>query len=365
MAELLGPPERLSRFKFLVQRLTILILYQKKGALRMPYQYNRLNMNEREEISLGLAQGKSRRDIASMLQRSPATVSREIRRNNYIYGGYQYRAAIADSRARRRSHTRCKKRKLDTNELLRQFVFEHLDKRWTPEQIAKRLKKLYPMDMTMRISHESIYSYLYLWPRGELRKIVLKCLRRAHKYRREYGKARNRHRAIQDFISIEERPKEVVDRVIPGHWEGDLIMGHNNASALGVLVERTTRMIFLVRLKDKDAQTVRIAFARKFKHLPDGLKRSLTYDNGQEMAEHKLFTKNTRIQVYFAHPHSPWERGTSENTNDILRQFFPKGINFNKVSLREINKVQNLVNDRPRKILDFSTPHEVFVKLLH
>ncbi|MDP2929060.1 MAG: IS30 family transposase [Candidatus Omnitrophota bacterium] len=328
-------------------------------------KFYQLTMNEREEISLGLAQGRSRRDIAAIIGRSPATVSREIRRNNYVYGGYQYRAAIAHSRARRRTHRSRKKRKLDTNEQLRQFVFEHLNKRWTPEQIAKRLKKLYPMDITMHISHESIYSHLYLWPRGELRKIVLKCLRRRHKYRREYGKSLNKHRAIQDFISIEERPKEVADRIIPGHWEGDLIMGHNNASALGVLVERTTRMIFLVRLNNKDAQTVRIAFARKFKHLPEGLKRSLTYDNGQEMAEHKLFTKNTRIQVYFAHPHSPWERGTSENTNDILRQFFPKGINFNKVSLRQINKVQNLVNDRPRKILDFSTPHEVFVKLLH
>jgi IS30 family transposase len=267
--------------------------------------------------------------------------------------------------AARKAHTPRKKRKLDTNERLRQFVFEHLNKRWTPEQIAKRLRKLYPLDVTMQISHESIYSYLYLWPRGELRKIVLKCLRRKHKYRRVYGKVHKRRHAIQDFISIEERPKEVADRIIPGHWEGDLIMGHNNASALGVLVERTTRMIFLVRLKDKDAQTVRIAFARKFKHLPPGLKRSLTYDNGQEMAEHKLFTKNTRIQVYFAHPHSPWERGTSENTNDILRQFFPKGINFNRVSRNQINHVQNLVNDRPRKILDFSTPHEAFVKLLH
>lgn len=331
----------------------------------MHHQYHRLTMNEREEISLGLAQGKSRRDIAAMLQRSPATVSREIRRNNYIYGGYQYRAAIAHSRACRRSRRPRKQRKLDTNERLRQFVFEHLDKRWTPEQIAKRLKVLYPTDNTMYISHESIYSYLYLWPRGELRKIVLKCLRRRHKYRRVYAKGRPNNQAIQNFISIEERPKEVANRIVPGHWEGDLLMGHNNASALGVLVERTTRMIFLARLKNKDAQTVRIAFARKFKHLPSGLKRSLTYDNGQEMAQHKLFTKNTRIQVYFAHPHSPWERGTSENTNDILRQFFPKGINFDKVSLRQINKVQNLVNDRPRKILDFSTPHEVFVKLLH
>jgi len=326
-------------------------------------KYRHLTMNEREEISLGLAQGKSHRDIASMLNRSPATISRELVRNNRY--GYHYRASRAQGRTDYRARLRRKKRKLDTNERLRQFVFERLNRRWTPEQIAKRLKVLYPMDRTMQISHESIYSYLYLWPRGELRKIILKCLRRKHKYRRKYGKVRNHHRAIQDFISIEERPKEVADRIIPGHWEGDLLMGHNNASALGVLVERTTRMIFLARLKDKDAQTVRMAFARKFRHLPGALKRSLTYDNGQEMAEHKLFTKNTHIQVYFAHPHSPWERGTSENTNDILRQFFPKGINFNRVSSSEINKVQNLVNDRPRKTLGFLTPHEVFVKLLH
>lgn len=322
-------------------------------------------MNEREDISLGLAQGKSRRDIAAMLQRSPATVSREIRRNNYIYGSYQYRASIAHARACRRSHTNHKKRKLDTNERLRRFVLEQLNERWSPEQIAKRLKMLYPTDATMRISHESIYSYLYVWPRGELRKIVLKCLRRRHKYRREYGKTRNKHRAIQDFISIEERPQEVADRIVPGHWEGDLVMGRKNASALGALVERTTRMTFLVRLVNKDALSVRTAFSRKFKHLPDGLKRSLTYDNGQEMAEHKLFTKNTRIQVYFAHPHSPWERGTSENTNDLIRQFFPQGTNFNTISRAQINKVQNMLNDRPRKVLGFYTPHEAFVKLLH
>ncbi len=326
-------------------------------------QYKRLSMNEREEISLGLAQGHSRRDIAVKLGRSPSTISREIPRNNY----YQchYRATRAQGMAKRRARLPRKKRKLDTNELLRQFVFDHLNLLWSPEQIVKRLKVLYPLDMTMRISTESIYSYLYVWPRGELRKIVLKCLRRRHKYRRVYAKGRPNNQSIQDFISIEERPKEVADRIIPGYWEGDLIMGHNNASGLGTLVERTTRMTFLVRLKNKDARSARIAFARKFKHLPEGLKRSLTYDNGSEMAEHKLFTKNTDIQVYFAHPHSPWERGTNENTNDLIRQFFPKGTNFDNVSLRQINRAQNMLNDRPRKVLGFLTPHEVFVKLLH
>lgn len=326
-------------------------------------KYHHLTMNEREEISLGLAQDKSCRDIAAMLGRDPTTIFREIIRNNRY--GYHYRAARAHGRADFRARLCRRKRKLDTNERLRQFVFEHLDKRWTPEQIAKTLKMLYPLDMDMRISHETIYQYLYVWPCGSLRKVVLKCLRRRHKYRRVRSKGRPKTEAIQDFISIEQRPKEVADRIIPGDWEGDLLMGRGNASAMGVLVERTTRMIFLVRLKNKDAMTVRIAFARKFKHLPPGLKRSLTYDNGQEMAQHKLFTKNTRIQVYFAHPHSPWERGTCENTNDILRQFFPKGIDFNKVSLRQINNVQNLVNDRPRKTLGFLSPHEVFGNLLH
>jgi len=325
-------------------------------------KYKRLNMNEREEIAVGIAQGLSRRDIAEMLDRDPATISREILRNKYY--GIPYRAVKSQKRANRLARQPRRHRKLDTNEPLRQFVFKQLDELWSPEQIAKSLKLLYPLDMTMRISPESIYSYLYVWPRGSLRKVILKCLRRQHKYRRVYGKVRHKSCPIQDFISIEERPKEVADRIVPGHWEGDLIMGHNNASALGTLVERTTRMTFLVRLKAKDASAVRIAFGRKFKHLPEGLKRSLTYDHGQEMAEHKLFTKNTRMQVYFAHPHSPWERGTNENTNDLIRQFFPKGIDFTKVSLKQINRAQNMLNDRPRKVLEFSTPHEAFVKLL-
>jgi IS30 family transposase len=263
------------------------------------------------------------------------------------------------------AHTARRKRKLDQHEPLRQYVFKQLAQRWSPEQIAKRLKIIYTTDQTMHISHEAIYSYLYVLPKGTLRRELIKYLRRRHKNRRGRAKARRQSCPIQDFISIEERPAEVADRTIPGHWEGDLIMGHGNASALGTLVERTTRMTFLVKLKNKDATTVRQAYARQFQSLPRALKRTLTYDQGQEMAEHKLFTKDTRIQVYFAHPHSPWERGTNENTNDLIRQFFPKGTDFSTVALKRIKQVQDMLNDRPRKTLKFLTPHEVFRELLH
>ena len=322
-----------------------------------------LSINEREEISLGLAQKFSKNCIALSLSRSPSTICHEINRNTKY--GQPYRAIQAQCRTDRLAHLARKKRKMDMNLPLKHYVLEKLDQLWSPEQIAKRLKILYPMDMAMQISHESIYSYLYVLPRGALRKELVKCLRYHHINRRIHGKSRQKSCPIQDYISIEERPAEVADRIIPGHWEGDLLMGHNNGSALGTLVERTTRMTFLVQLKDKDATAVRESFAKEFKHLPKGLKRSLTYDQGQEMAEHKLFTKSTKIQVYFAHPHSPWERGTNENTNALIRQFFPKGTDFSKVTLASIKKAQDMLNDRPRKTLEFLTPHEVFSKLLH
>jgi IS30 family transposase len=327
-------------------------------------QHPRLNINEREEISRGIARGTSQRNIAASLSRSPSTISREINRNSKNW--QPYRAVKSQHRADQLTHIARKRRKMDTNEPLKQYVLRQLDQFWSPEQIAKRLKILYPIDITMQISHESIYSYLYVLPRGSLRKELIKCLRRRHINRRpRNGKSRRNCGPIQDYISIEERPAEVANRIIPGHWEGDLLMGHDNGSALGTLVERTTRMTFLVKLKDKDAPAVRKAFAQEFRHLPRALKRSLTYDHGQEMAEHKLFTKSTRIQVYFAHPHSPWERGTNENTNDLIRQFFPKGTDFSKVTLKSIKRAQDMLNDRPRKTLGFLTPHEVFGKLLH
>lgn len=327
-------------------------------------QHPRLEINEREEISRGLARGISQRDIAASLSRSPSTISREINRNSK--NSQPYRAVKSQRRADRLAHVARRRRKMDINEPLKQYVLKQLDQFWSPEQIAKRLKILYPIDITMQISHESIYSYLYVQPRGALRKELIKCLRRRHINRRpRNGKSRRNCGPIQDYISIEKRPAEAANRIIPGHWEGDLLMGHNNESALGTLVERTTRITFLVQLKNKDATAVRKAFAQEFRRFPKALKRSLTYDHGQEMAEHKLFTKNTRIKVYFAHPHSPWERGTNENTNDLIRQFFPKGTDFSKVTLKSIKRTQDMLNDRPRKTLQFLTPHEVFSKLLH
>ena len=324
--------------------------------------YKRLSPSEREELALQLALGLSLRLIAKSLGRAPSTLSREIKRTSVCRS--KYRMLEAQSQSDVNSHTQRKKRKLESNIRLRTFVLEYLNDYWAPEQIAKRLKILYPNDMAMRISHESIYSYVYVLPRSILKREIVSCLRRKHKNRRP-RKQRAKSYPIQDYLSIEERPAEVADRIVPGHWEGDLIMGHANASAIGSLVERTTRMTFIVKLKNKDAESVRKAFAKEFKQIPDGLKKTLTYDQGNEMAHHKLFTKDTNIQVYFAHPHSPWERGTNENTNALIRQFFPKGTDFSKITKKRLKEVQDLLNDRPRKVHDFYTPHEVFSKLLH
>jgi IS30 family transposase len=247
---------------------------------------------------------------------------------------------------------------------LRTAVFTLLAHRWSPEQIARGLLQRYPDEPTMRISPEAIYTYLYVLPRGTFKRELVRYLRRRHRFRRP-RKVRLSSRPIQDLISIDERPAEVADRTVPGHWEGDLLVGHANASALGTLVERTTRFTVLVPLKAKDATTVRQAFARELRTLPAQLRRSLTYDQGPEMREHRLFTKQTKMRVYFAHPHSPWERGTNENTNGLLRQFFPKGTRFTQVSRAKIKRVQVLLNDRPRKILNWHSPAHAFHHLLH
>jgi IS30 family transposase len=325
--------------------------------------YQRITIVEREEISRQIASGISLRSIAQCLHRAPSSISREIHQSGVVDLKY-YRAIFAQWQSNKMRHKLRKNRKLATNVALRNIVLYYLAKNWSPEQIAKRLIILYPSDMAMRISHETIYSYIYILPRGRLKRNLISSLRRNHKYRRKQNSNRRNNGAIQNFLSIEERPKEVADRIIPGHWEGDLVIGQRNASAIGTLVERTTRMSFLVKLANQDAHIVRKAFAEEFRHLPKGLKKTLTYDRGAEMSQHKLFSKDTEISVYFAHPHSPWERGSNENTNALIRQYFPKGTDFSKISNNRLKEVQDELNDRPRKTLGWYTPHEKFSELL-
>jgi len=322
--------------------------------------YHRLNLVEREELSRYLVLEYSYRQIALYLNRSPSTVAREIQRNEAHR--WAYRAVTAQRRTQRIIRQSRRRFKLDTNERLLKFVLEHLQLRWSPQQIARRLKILYPDDMGMRVSHETIYAYLYVHPRGLLKRRLIKQLRRKHKNRRIRDKDRQKSCPIQDYVSIDERPLEVNNRTIAGHWEGDLIMGSLNKSAIGTLVERKTRLTLLVKLSKKDAASVCEAFTKKFNSLPKQLKKSLTYDQGQEMADHKIFTEQTQVKVYFAHPHAPWERGTSENTNMLIRDFFPRGTDFSKITSAQLKKVQGMLNDRPRKILDFYTPREIFTK---
>ncbi|MBI4982103.1 MAG: IS30 family transposase [Candidatus Omnitrophica bacterium] len=326
-------------------------------------KYRRISFFEREEISRQIALGSSLRTIAIVFNRAPSSISREIKLSGVCESKY-YRAIFGQGQSNKMRHKLRKNRKLANNALLRKFVLSHLTKNWSPEQIAKRLIMLYPNDMSMRISHETIYSYIYVLPRGTFRRRLISYLRRNQKYRRKRNPNRGKTGGIQDYFSIEERPKEVADRTIPGHWEGDLMIGRRNASAIGTLVERTTRMAFIVKLRNQDASTIRKSFGEEFRSLPQGLKRTLTYDQGGEMSQHKLFTKETKITVYFAHPHSPWERGTNENTNSLLRQYFPKGTDFSKISRTRLKEVQDELNDRPRKTLDWHTPHEKFSELL-
>ena len=326
--------------------------------------YKRLSDVEREEISRMLAQDCSFQDIARRLGRHASTVSREVGRGSC--NKYTYRAAKAQNRARRNAGKRKSGKFRLNNEMdLWRYIYKKLKHKWSPVQIAEELELDYPLDMTMRISPESIYTYIYVLPRGALKKELTSCLRQNRKRRYQQSRGVKMERKIEDMLSIEERPKEVEDRIVPGHWEGDLIVGKNNRSALGTLVERTTRTTILIPVKSKGALDVAKAFAKEVKRLPQQMKLTMTYDQGREMAEHKLFTKITGVKVYFAHPRSPWERGTNENTNGLIRQYFPKGTDFHKVTRYEVKRAQHQLNGRPRKALDFCTPYEVFNKLIN
>lgn len=325
--------------------------------------YHRLTLAKREEISRGLWANETFSQIAGRICCFPSAVSREVHKN--IKRKYKsYSAVKAQVRADLNKKKRGRKKKLETNKSLRSYVYEKLKEEWSPEEIANRLKLDYADDMTMRISHEAVYQHLYCLPKGELKKELIKGLRQQRKRRLPRINTRYRKQRIQDIISISERPVEVKDRIIPGHWEGDLMMGKDRASAMGTLVERTTRLTLIVPLKEKNAFAVRTAFAKAFKRIPRQIAKTLTYDRGTEMAEHKLFTKETKIQVYFADPYSPWQRGTNENTNGLIRQYFPKGTDFKKISLKVIKEAEKRLNTRPRKALSFYTPLERFYELI-
>jgi len=321
--------------------------------------YQRLTLYERAQIERYLKKGLSKAEIARRLKRHRSTIGNEINR----WGApKEYNCGLADWNAMD-ERTRPRKKKLARNYPLRNFVLEHLRLRWSPEQIAATLNALYPENYQMNASHESIYTYIYLLARGELRRELISHLRQAKGKRYQKRAGTNRSR-IPDRICIDQRDPEVEERTVPGHWESDLIIGAGQKSAIGTIVERNTRFLIIVFLRGRTATEVRKAFARELRRLPQHLRLSMTHDNGLEMAQHKLFTKNTRMAVYFAHPYSSWERGTNENTNGLIRDFFPKGTDFSAVSRYKLKKVQDMLNARPRKVIGWRTPAEALQELL-
>ena len=315
-----------------------------------------LTYAEREQIALGRAAGESIRAIAARLGRSPSTVSRELRRN--AGGNGAYRATVAHALAYGRA-SRPKPAKLRTNLVLRKHVEHDLEKRYSPEQIAGRLRLAFPDDPEMWVSTETIYQSLYVQSRGALRRDLARCLRTGRAMRRPSRKPGQRKNRIPNMINISERPPEVEDRAVPGHWEGDLIIGKRNLTAIGTLVERTTGYPMLVHLPDGyKPEQVRDALAAKISTLPEALRASLTWDQGPEMRDWKTVRVDADIDIYFCDPHSPWQRATNENTNGLLRQYFPKGSDLAMHSAADLDWVAAELNDRPRKRLGFRKPIE-------
>jgi IS30 family transposase len=339
------------------------ILGETGGIRPAPRRRSRLALTsaEREEISRAVVAGHSMRSIAALLGRAPSTVSREIKRNG---GQESYRASRADQSAWDRGR-RPKTCKLAQNRALAHIVAGKLQLQWSPEQIAGWLKQTYPADTSCQVSPETIYRSLFIQARGALKKELLEHLRRTRGMRRSrhYTQKTDQRGRITDTISISERPASVEDRAVPGHWEGDLLFGSKN-SQIATLVERQTRYVMLMKVAGKDTETVINALIKNARKLPEELYKSLTWDRGKEMADHKRFTLATDIQVYFCDPQNPWQRGSNENTNGLLRQYFPKGTNLSGYSQAKLNAVARRLNERPRKTLNFETPAERFHQIV-
>jgi IS30 family transposase len=318
----------------------------------MGSRYNHLWAEDRNSIQTGLNLGLSRRALARRLHRAPSTVSREIRR---CRGSYDAARAGQKAQGRRRRGPH----KLAPGSVLERTVQVALQQGWSPEQIAGRLKAMHPDAPSERVSHETLYAYIYAQPRGELRKLLIGALRQAHKARLPRGRGQDRRGRLRDMVSIHERPIEAQGRQVAGHWEGDLLKGARNASAVGTLVERKSRFVLLAKVDGVDAEAVLDGFTRRLRTLPTSVRKTLTYDQGKEMARHQELAERLNLRVYFADPHSPWQRPTNENTNGLLRQYLPKGMDLSTLSQRYLTQVATALNTRPRKCLGFLTPEEV------
>jgi len=325
----------------------------------MVRKYRRLSFKERVTIQTLLEEGKNRSYISKKLKRARSTIKRELDKWIRVPSD-KYNATLAHFDAISDNNTKRKDRKINLYPKLKIYVFRGLLKGWTPEQIANTIKLDYPTDPIMRISHEAIYQYIYEYPQGKLNLKLIKLLVRHKSRRKKVIKASKRRGKIKDTISIDNRPQEINQRIRIGDFEGDLIIGKGQKSAIATLVDRKSRYTLIVKVKSRKSNTVVNAMASAILALPEDKYKSMTYDNGTEMAEHKLFTKLTGMRVYFAHPYSSWERGTNENTNGLIRRYFPKKTDFNNITEEQLSKVQYLLNNRPRKVLGYKTPKQVF-----
>ncbi len=327
-------------------------------------QYSQLSYEERQTIAISREQGLGIRAIARVLNRSASTISREITRNG---GGAAYSCRFAQQRhVRKRRHGQPPPKLVAGNTLFTS-VQSLLQQRWSPQQIAGHLAKLHTHESALRVSHETIYNVIYAQPRGELRRDLIACLRLARTKRWPRSRGEDRRGQMADLLSIHVRPPEIEDRQFPGHWEGDLIKGAGNLSAVGTLVERSTRLLMLVKLPHPNPATaahVLQAFTDKLNAIAQPMRKSLTYDRGREMAHHVQLTANTGVAVYFCDPHSPWQRGTNENTNGLVRQYLPKGTDLSGYSQEQLDAIADEMNGRPRKTLDWATPLEVYSQWL-
>lgn len=324
--------------------------------------YRQLQPEERMTIASLSQQGSSMRAMARMLGRSEGTISREIKRNSCEHRGYASLPAQALSCARR--ITARPAPKLDSQHVLWGTVLTLLDWKWSPQQIAGILKRVWPHDPTMHVSHESIYTAIYAHPRGELRRQLVACLRHGHSTRMPRTRGNDRRGQIPEMVSIHVRPPEIEDRVMPGHWEGDFIKGAGNKSSVGVLVERSSRLVLLAKMDDATAASALAGFSAKLNSIAAPMRQSMTYDQGREMTRHQDLTAQTGVKVYFCDPHSPWQRGTCENTNGLLRQYLPKGTDLSIHSQDELDIIADSLNNRPRATHQFHSPLEVFAAML-